>query len=125
MAETVTARAYRERLARQAHDGTQVKKMHYMAFGDGGHNADLTPKSPDDTRTALWHELIRKPLIALTRSGLETTARAALTESELVGARISEAALLDQDGNVCGFKTFAPKIKESDERYELSMTLRF
>jgi len=125
MAEAVTAHDYRQRLARQAQDGTPVKKIAFMAFGDGGHNADLTPKAPNDKRKALWHELLRKPLAAITRDDLDTTGRGVLEESELVGARISEAALFDADGKVVGFKTFAPKLKESDERYEISITLRF
>lgn len=125
MAEAVTAHAYRERLARQAHDGTPVAQIFYMAFGDGGHNPDLTPKAPDDSRLSLWNELIRKPLAAVTRDGLETTGRGVLEEAELIGARISEAALFDQNGDIVGIKTFAPKLKESDERYEISITLRF
>jgi hypothetical protein len=125
MAEAVTAYDYRLRLARQAHDGTPVKRIFYMAFGDGGHNPDLTPKSPDPNRTTLWNELLRKPLTTVTRDALETTGRGALEEAELVGARVSEAALLDEDGKVVGFKTFAPKLKESDERYEISITLRY
>ena len=38
---------------------------------------------------------------------------------------ISEAALLDANGQICGLKTFAPKLKEGDERYEISIKLRF
>lgn len=125
MAEAVTATSYRERLARQAHDGTPVARIFYMAFGDGGHNADLTPKPPNPNRSGLWHELLRKPLTVVSREGLETTGRGVLEEAELIGARISEAAIFDENGLIVGMKTFAPKLKESDERYEISITLRF
>ena len=41
------------------------------------------------------------------------------------GAILSEAALIDANGQLVGLKTFAPKFKENDERYEISIKLRF
>lgn len=43
----------------------------------------------------------------------------------MIGARISEAALIDANGQLAGLKNFAPKLKESDERCEISIKLRF
>ena len=53
------------------------------------------------------------------------TGRGVLEAHELVGIRLSEAALFDADGKIVGIKNFSPKFKESDERYEISIKLRF
>lgn len=126
MAEAITVTAYRHTLAAQMSGGAAAKPMAYMAFGDGGHNADLTPKTPSPEMTRLVNELLRKPLALITNEDpLSATGRGVLEASELVGARISEAALLDEGGAMIGYKTFSPKFKESDERYEINIKLRF
>ena len=127
MAEAVTALSYRHRLARQAAGGLAVPEIAFMAFGDGGHDpASLKAIQPSESQEALNHELMRKPLTAIAQEDpLSVTGRGMIENSDLVGARISEAALLDADGNVVGIKNFAPKVKESDERYEISIKLRY
>jgi hypothetical protein len=126
MAEAITVTSYRQRLAAQMAGGDPAKPIAYMAFGDGGHNADLSPKSPLPDSTQLANELLRKPLaLVANEDPLSATGRGILEASELVGARISEAALFDSDGLMVGLKTFSPKFKESDERYEINIKLRF
>lgn len=126
MAEAITSNAYRRRIAKHMADNTALPPIAFIAFGDGGHNADLSPKAPNADATALAHELIRKPLASITQEDLySVTGKGVVDAAELVGARISEAALLDSNGQICGLKTFAPKLKESDERYEISIKLRF
>lgn len=126
MAEAITVKGYRKRLAAAMAGGAPLKKVKFMAFGDGGHNADLTAKAPSDEQEALNHEVLRKTLAAIAQEDLfSVTGRGALEANELIGLRISEAALLDEDGKLIGLKNFAPKIKESDERYEISIKLRF
>lgn len=126
MAEAITSNAYRRRVAKHMADNSPLPPMAYMAFGDGGHNADLTPKAPNADAPGLAHELLRKPLATITQEDLySVTGKGVLEATELVGARISEAALLDANGQICGLKTFAPKLKEGDERYEISIKLRF
>lgn len=127
MAEAVTALSYRHRIAKQAAGGTPVPKIAFMAFGDGGHDpATLKAIQPSDTQKSLNHEVMRKPLIAVSQEDpLSVTGRGMIEGLDLVGVRISEAALLDSAGNVVGIKNFAPKVKESDERYEISIKLRF
>ena len=126
MAEAITLDAYRKRLAKHMADNTALPPIAYMAFGDGGHNADLTPKAPSAGAVALVHEVLRKPLAAITQEdAFSTTGKGVIDASELIGARISEAALLDANGQLVGLKNFAPKLKESDERYEISIKLRF
>lgn len=126
MAEAITSNAYRRRVAKHMADNSTLPPIAYMAFGDGGHNPDLTPIAPNADATALAHELLRKPLAAITQEDLySVTGKGVMETTELVGARISEAALFDSAGNIVGLKTFAPKLKEADERYEISIKLRF
>ena len=126
MAEAITVTAYRQRLATQMTGGAPAKAMAFMVFGDGGHDADLIPIAPLPNTTALHNELLRKPLaLIVNEDPLSATGRGVLEANELVGARISEAALLDEDGLMIGYKTFSPKFKESDERYEINIKLRF
>ena len=126
MAEAITSNAYRKRMAKHMADNSPVPPMGFMAFGDGGHNPDLTPKAPDADALGLVHELLRKPLATINQEDpFSVTGKGVIEASELVGARISEAAILDVNGQICGVKTFAPKLKEGDERYELSVKMRF
>lgn len=126
MAEAVTSDAYRRRVARHMAGNSSLPPIAFIAFGDGGHKADLTAIAPDPAASALKHEILRKPLALITQEdGYSVTGKGVIDKTELVGARISEAALLDADGQICGLKTFAPKLKESDERYEISIRLRF
>ncbi|MDK2751207.1 phage tail-collar fiber domain-containing protein [Vreelandella aquamarina] len=126
MAEAITVNSYRRRLASTMAGGATAKKIAFMAFGDGGHNANLTAKAPDPEQTSLNNELMRKPLTAVVQEDdFSVTGRGMLDYDELVGYAISEAALLNEDGDLVGVKNFAPKVKESDERYETSVKLRF
>jgi len=126
MAEAITVTEYRKRLALMMANGTPVQEMAYMSFGDGGHDADLKPITPLPDTEQLHNELLRKPLaVIMNEDPLSATGRGVLEANELVGARISEAALFDADGLMIGYKTFSPKFKESDERYEINIRLRF
>lgn len=126
MAEAVTAKGYRRRLAAAMAGGTPLGNIKYMAFGDGGHNADLTAKAPSADQEALAHEVLRKELSVVAQEDLySVTGEGVLEAGDLVGVRISEAALFDANGKICGLKNFAPKIKDSDERYQISIKLKF
>lgn len=126
MAEAIVVDAFRKRLAKHMTDNSALPPITYMAFGDGGHNADQTAKSPSATATALAHEVLRKPLALITQEDLySTTGKGAVEASELIGVPISECGLIDSAGQLVGLKNFAPKYKESDERYEMSVKLRF
>lgn len=126
MTEAVTANAYRKRVAKHMADNSVLQPLGFIAFGDGGHNANLTAKIANPDATGLVHELLRKPLSAILQEDLfSVTGVGSVEKPELNGAQISEAALLDTAGQLVGLKNFAPKVKESDERYELSIKLRF
>ena len=127
MAEAVTLKSHRRRIAAQMARGTPVAKVAYMAFGDGGHNSTtLKAIQPSDDQIALKHEVLRKALSAIEQEDLySVTGRGLIEAAELVGVKVSEAALVDANGNLIGIKNFAPKVKESDERYEISIKLRY
>lgn len=126
MAEAITVNAYRARLAKAMAGGPPIAQAAYMAFGDGGHNADLSAKVPSRDQEALNHEVLRSPLIDVSQEdSYSVTGRGLIEAADLVGIAISEAALIGSDGEIIGIKNFAPKVKESDERYEVSIKLRF
>ncbi|CAK0740707.1 conserved hypothetical protein [Gammaproteobacteria bacterium] len=114
-------------MATRAFNGSgPLPKIHYIAFGDGGHNPDLSIIPANANATGLYHELLRKPLETLIQEDVySVTGLGVVENSELVGLRISEAALFDANGAIVGIKTFSPKFKESDERYEISIKIRF
>lgn len=120
MASTVIANAYRTRMA-DFHAGiAPLAPFGFMAFGDGGHHADGTPKPADPDAVGLVNELLRKPLASITRPSLYTTeCEGRIEPGELTGAWISEAVLLDADGNPVAFKTFSPKRRDDDELYQV------
>lgn len=125
MSEATTTQDFRKRIARHMFDGTTLPQATQMAFGDGGHTG-TTPKPADDTRTQLYHELLRKPLSTIIQEdALSLTGTGIIAKTELNGVSISEAALLDSSGNMLGFKNFAPKTKENDELYDIKIKLKF
>mgnify|MGYP000861539530 CR=1 FL=1 len=126
MSEATTTNDFRRRLARHFYDNSSLPKAAIMAFGDGGHNQDGTSKTPNPNQTQLQHEVLRKTLTSVTQEDLySVTGKGTISKPEAVGVSLSEAGLLDEAGNLMGFKNFAPKIKESDETYEISIKLKF
>lgn len=125
MAEATTTDNFRQRLAKHMFDGTALPQATHMAFGDGGHNG-LSPKPADASRTGLYHEVLRKSLSSIVQEdAYSMTGTGRIEFSELIGISISEAALLDSGGNMLGFRNFAPKVKESDETYDIKIKLKF
>lgn len=126
MAEAIVVNSYRQRIAARMAGGAHIAPIAFMAFGDGGHNPDYSQKAPSPSATGLNHEILRKPLASITQEDVySVTGKGTVEANELVGAAISEAALIDANGNIVGLKVFAPKFKENDERYEVSIKLRF
>ena len=126
MPEAVIVDGFRERLASHMASISTLPPLAYVAFGDGGHNADNTPKSVSHKSSSLYHETVRKPLSALYQEdSLSTTGKGVIESSEIAGGVISEAGLFDAAGNLVGWKTFAPKYVEDGETYGLKLKLRF
>lgn len=126
MAEATTTYTYRLSLAQTL--ATNLEAGGQMAFGDGGHNAEtLAALAPDATATALASERLRNGLVSVTVNAddYSVTATGRLAKAELVGVYVSEAGLIGSDGTLIGFRNFAPKIKESDELYDVEITIKF
>lgn len=118
---------FRKRVAKHMKDGKTLPAITAMAIGDGGHNpADNSVIAPSETQTALNHEILRKDLRSIVQEDdLSVTGKGTIENAELVGQTISEAALIDANGDLVCVKNFAPKIKENDERYSISLKMKF
>ena len=127
MANAVLLKAFRERLAAHMAGRGTLKPIGYVAFGDGGFDRDtLDAIPPEEDQTELRHEVLRKPLALVKQEDtLSVTGKGTVESGELLGVALSEAALCDTDGNLVCIKTFPPKVKEADERYEVSVKVRF
>jgi hypothetical protein len=126
VSEAVTVNGFRQRLAAHMAGVATLAPIAYVAFGDGGHNADMTPKAAGSSATALYHEVLRKPLTSISQEDLlSVTGKGVVDSSEIVGGVISEAGLIDADGHLVGWKTFAPKFTEEGETYGVTLKLRF
>lgn len=124
-AEAVLLTQFRQKVAGHIAGKETLKPITHMAFGDGGHRDDGTVIPPSEAQTALKHEILRKPLAVVNQEDLlSATGSGVIEKDELVGKAISEAALVDGDGDVVAVKNFAPKLKEADERYDVSIRVR-
>lgn len=125
-AEAVLLKSFRERIAAHMAGNGALYPIKYIAYGDGGHNSNLQPISPSEDATALQHEVLRKEVAAVRQDdSLSVTGKGTIENNELIGTQLSEAALVDSQGNLIGIKTFAPKVKEADERYQIEIKVRF
>jgi phage-related tail fiber protein len=126
MSEAITLDTFRARIAAHMAGGAPLPAVAGMAFGDGGHDEVEAPRPVFAGRTELFSERLRKPCASIVQiSPTDVEAVAYIDEAEMVGLAVSEAALIDADGNLIAMKTFAPKHKEADERIEIKLTLRF
>lgn len=127
MPEAVVADSYRRRVAAHMAGTGVLKPIAFIAYGDGGHNLDNTPKPADSNAVGLYHEVKRKPITALIQEDLYSATGKGIVESaDLANAdALSEAALLDADGNLVCWKTFAPKYLENGETYGVNLKMRF
>ena len=125
--DAVLTTYFREQIAAHMAGKSTLAPLKYMAFGDGGHDpTTMEPLAPSENQTSLNHECLRKELTLIKQEdSLSVTGKGSIESSELVGTYLSEAALIDSNGNVIGVKNFAPKIKENDERYDIYVKVRF
>ncbi len=124
MAETNTAITdiRREKLCKVTSGGiSALAKITHVAFGDGGVGSDGAVIAPAGSQTALFHEVGRYEVGAVTYP-VPTTARYTVTipKTDLGGTNISEAALVDGDGDLCAIRNMLPKGK--DEGVEFVFT---
>lgn len=105
---------------------TSLPAIAKVAFGDGGADEQGEPKAPMGSQTALNHEIGRYD-IEKVEYPAETTARYTVTipADELEGAAISEAALVDAEGNLCAVKNMYPKGKDADVTFTFTFDDEF
>lgn len=127
MSEAVTAIRFRQKLA--ARIAADLRDGGFIAFGSGGHAADNTSLPVDQMALGLRDEFARIPIrVVWQEDPLSLTAEAAITSAQMAGRPLSEAAILDSDGDPVVFKTFGAKyadILETGEGYAVKLTARF
>ncbi len=113
---TITTNYRREQLCKITSGAvTTIPKITHMAFGDQGVDASGAVIPPTGDQTALRHEVGRYAIDSVTYP-VATTARyvATIPKADLPGVNLSEAALVDADGNLCNIRNMLPKGKDGD-----------
>lgn len=115
MANSVTTKIAREKMAKARSGDIVLPKIAMMAFGNGGTDGSGVPISPSDMDTSLKNELLRKEIDGHSFPIL-TTCRysATISKPELVAMKISEIALIDEEGDLIAIKSFTEKTKDAD-----------
>ena len=123
MAETSIITKKRRILLCQITSGamTTLSKITHIALGTGGVDGDGEPLTPSDLQTALNNPIGQYEIEPVDYPE-ETTARYTITvpEHELVGEKISEAGLIDAEGNLCAIKNMY--VKQKDEGVTFTFT---
>lgn len=98
----------------------------YIAFGSGGVDNEGMPIPPTERQSALTRELARYPVESVTFP-VETTARYSVTipKEDLTDEPISEAALVDSEGDVASIKTFYAKQKDKGTAFTFEFDDQF
>ena len=101
-----------------------------IAFGSGGVDAAGDPIPPEAAANMLNAELARYPINFIEYPldpAARTTARysATIPPNDLVGASISEAALVDRNGALCAIKTMFVKQKDANVAFTFTFDDEF
>ena len=94
---------------------TSLPAIAQVAFGDGGADEQGEPKAPMGSQTALNHEIGR----------YDARYTVTIPADELAGVSISEAALVDAEGNLCAVKNMYPKGKDADVTFTFTFDDEF
>lgn len=111
---SVITRTRRIKLCLASSDASKpLAPITHIALGSGGTGEDGEPVVPLETQEELVQEIARYPAGTPTYP-TETTARYTVTipAGELTGQTISEAALIDSEGDVAAFKNMYAKRKD-------------
>ncbi len=119
---------YRRKILIQATSGaiSKVPAMKYIAIGTGGIDENGDIKTTFETQTELYNEIARYQIYSI-EYPVETTARYSviIAENDLVGEKISEIGLFDEDNNLCAIKTMYEKIKDDAILFEFTFDDEF
>lgn len=114
MANTVITNYRREQLCKITSGAIDtLPPIAQVAFGDGGVDTDGQVLQPTGSQQALVHEIGRYDIDKV-EYPVATTARYTITipAVDLAGAQISEAALVDSEGNLCAIRNMLAKGKD-------------
>ncbi len=91
-----------------------IAAITHVAFGDQGVDSGGAVKPPAGSQTALVHEVGRYQIDGVAYP-VPTTARYTVTipKDDLAGVNLSEAALVDADGELCAIRNMLPKGKDA------------
>ena len=120
MAKTLMTNVGKRKICR-AHAGDgELAPIVSMAIGRGGIAEDGSVRTPTGKETELYGPLIVKRIEKHAyMNEEETTCRytASHEKNELAGEKISELGLIDSDGDLVAYKTFAVKEKDGDMKF--------
>ncbi len=122
MSETVTTVITDRRRVKlcQATSGAvgTIAAITHVAFGDRGVDSAGAVVPPSGSQTALVHEVGRYPVGGVAYP-VPTTARYTVTipKDDLAGVNLSEAALVDADGELCAIRNMLPKGKDAEVEF--------
>lgn len=105
----------RRKFALASSDATKpLAPITHIAFGNGGVDSSGNPLEPAENQTTLNSELYRYAVDGISYP-VPTTVRYTVTiaADEHTGDSISEAALVDSDGDLCAIKTMYAKKKDA------------
>lgn len=127
VSEAVTVDGHRRRIAAHMAGDGALKRIAYIAFGDGGHHPENnTPKPAGVEAESLYHEVQRKPVEAVVQDDIySATGKGILVASGFPSNVVSEAGLFDEDGNLICWETFPPKFIGRGESYGVNLKLRY
>ena len=114
MANTIITNYRREQLCKITSGAIDtLAPICEVAFGDGSVDAEGGVLQPVGSQEALAHEIGRYPIDKV-EYPVSTTARYTVTipAADLAGAQISEAALVDSEGNLCAIRNMLAKGKD-------------
>lgn len=94
-----------------------IPKIKYIAFGDGGSYNGVV-KEPSELQENLFNEVKRYEVRdAQLVNDISVRYTIVVPESDMVGVKINEMALVDESGNICAIKTFADKVKDESVKF--------
>lgn len=124
---SVITRTRRKKFALASSDAEHpLDPITHIAFGSGGVGGDGEPLPPSEEQTALNAELFRVPVDSITYPE-ETTVLYAVTipADEHTGDAISEAALVDTNGDLAAIKNFYAKRKDAGTAFTFEFDDKF
>lgn len=127
MANSITTIKRREKFAAADAGITPLPRITHIAWGTGGHSPDtLQPIPPTSDVNVLPGEFLRRPVTPTISPSTTVNIIDELVFTEGAEKTISCVGLIDADGDLAAWKTFAPKkLGDADESLEIAWKEQF